>query len=618
MRHAALPLLLLTALAAPGCASSDDAPDGAPAPGEQAGASGASAGGAGPVAGGSSGASGKSGAGAAGAAPGGTGGSAGSSAPGAGGSAGSSAPGAGGSAGSSAPGAGGSAGSSAPGAGGSAGSSAPGAGGSAGGAGPGGAGGAGGSGGAGGGGAGGAPAGTTFRLGINYGHRNASWGDAEDGLLASQVGCNSARLKLPEAHLDKWGYEIEVGDMQSYAKNGLGDHIAFLIGATAPHSTAPGGTPDWQLDYYIPKDLHEPISLPDGTINPGNPWAAYVYKTVSTYKPYVKLWEVWNEPDWVPDYKTTLKWETDPPAKAELPRFNGSIFDYVRLLRVTREAALKADPEARIALGGIGYPSFLSAILRYTDDPAGGGVSPDHPAKGGDYFDVLNFHYYPLYTPGNSEAAADGFFAQRDAMAARLAAAGVTGKLWNATETGAPREALGGQPGGEAYARNYLLKVMSRAHEEGFLGVDWFILSDSAAPGSATDPYSLMGLYLDIKDLAATDQAVRTPSGVAYHTLGQLLGKAKSDPDGTAALALPASVGGGAYRLPDGRRAFVLWARPAAGAEEASASYALASDKPVTRHAWDDSATNAATVLSPQGGAIAIELGGSPEIFIEQ
>ena len=51
------------------------------------------------------------------------------------------------------------------------------------------------------------------------------------------------------------------------------------------------------------------------------------------------------------------------PKAADLPRFNGSIHDYVRMLRVTKEAATKADPAALIATGGIGYPTFLAALL---------------------------------------------------------------------------------------------------------------------------------------------------------------------------------------------------------------------------------------------------------------
>ena len=122
-----------------------------------------------------------------------------------------------------------------------------------------------------------------------------------------------------------WGYDIEVNDMKSYAQLGMGEHIAFMTTPIAAHSTAPGGIPSWQLEYYAPTNLYEPVFLADGNINPNNYWGAYVYKTVSTYKTWVHTWEIWNEPDWVPDWQVTQKWETEAPTKDELVRFNGSI-----------------------------------------------------------------------------------------------------------------------------------------------------------------------------------------------------------------------------------------------------------------------------------------------------
>ncbi len=316
-------------------------------------------------------------------------------------------------------------------------------------------------------------------------------------------------------------------------------------------------------------------------MNPGNSWAAYVQETVTTYKPWVRIWEVWNEPDWTPDYATTQNWATAAPTKADLPRFNGDIYDYVRMLRVTYAVTKKVDSTALVALGGIGYSTFLSALLRYTDNPADGSTSTDYPSKGDAYFDVLNFHYYPLYTPGNSDAAVDGMFTLRDQFQAELTKAHVTGKTWNATETGAPRYVFGTYPGGDDYAKNYILKVMLEAHVQGLLGLDWFLLADGAAVGASTDPYSYMGLYLNTTGLTATTDAVKTDTGVAYETLGKILKGAVVDGPATAALALPATLGGGAFVGADGRHLAALWARGASG-ETATATYALAATGPVT------------------------------------
>lgn len=452
-----------------------------------------------------------------------------------------------------------------------------------------------------------------FRRGINFGFRNPNFTDPDMAYLAAEAGCDSARLKLSEGHLDQWGYDIEAADMAAYAQLGMSRHVAFLIEPIAAHSTAPPDVQPWELAYYIPSNLYEPVTV-DGAINPNNYWAAYVYKTVDAYKDWVDLWEVWNEPDWVPDWQVTQTWATDPPLKEQLPRFGGSIFDYVRMLRVTTEAARLADPDARVALGGLGYPTFLSAILRYTDNPDQGKVSPEYPETGAAYFDVLNIHYYPLWTPGSSDAGVDGFFALRDAFAAVMDAAGVAPRPFHATETGAPRGSVMGAPGGEAYARNYFLKAMVRAQAEGFLGVDWFSLSDDEGDPGA---FGRMGLYFDVVALPNKEAGMRTPTGVAARTLGTLLAGAQADPAGTAALALPPALGGAAFRLPDDRRALVLWARAAGADESAAANYELVSDVDWLAHAWDHSATDMVVPRSPQGGVVALALSADPQVFLE-
>lgn len=457
-----------------------------------------------------------------------------------------------------------------------------------------------------------------FRYGVNFGHPNPNWGDPDDAFLSAEAGANSARLKLSEGHLETWGYDIEVADMNSYASLGMNEHIAFLSSPTAAHSTAPQGIPSWQLEYYAPTNLYEPVFLPDGKINPANYWGAYVYKTVQTYKPWVRIWEVWNEPDWVPDWQTSQKWETDPPTKAELVRFNGSIFDYVRMLRVSSEAAKAADPTARIALGGIGYPSFLSAILRYTDNPSGGAKSAEYPETGSAYFDVVSFHSYPVFGPGSSDEGVAGFLNLRNELGKRLNDAKTTGKSFVVTETGAPHLAVGGAPGGNEYAPNYLVKVMVAAQSVGIERVDWFSMSDAKPAGASTNSFDYMGLYLDVSMLGQTSAAVRTESGRAYRTLGKLLDGARFDITATATLGLPVAVDGKAFRLPDNRRALVLWAKTKGSSESASATLAIPTDKPMQIFGLEYGDTGAMEEQNPSEGSVMAQLGGTPRIYIEK
>lgn len=445
------------------------------------------------------------------------------------------------------------------------------------------------------------------------GHRNASWGDDKEATLSSRAGADSIRVKLPAAHFARWGYDIEEGDLGAYASLGMGHHIGFLIGSdSVEHSVAPAGSADWQNEYYIPKNLYEPIFLANGDVNPDNYWAAYVYQTVSTYKQWVPVWHVWNEPDWVGDWRVTQTWDTDAPQAADLPRFNGSIFDYVRMLRVAREAAKKADPAALIATGGVGYPSFLSAILRYTDNPAGGAVTSEYPAKGGAYIDVLDFHYYPVFSPKSSDASLDDFIASKDALAGVLSDAGVSVRGWNVSENGAPSAATTDYPGvgSPEYARNYLIKMYVGAQAHGIGGVDWFILSNGDA--GSDDAFTHMGLYEDIASLSTVDQATKTDSGTAYTTLTSVLAGASYDASATAALAAPAGVR--AYVFGAAPRNIVVWAATGAQGEAASASFDVSTETGFDVKAWN----GASSTLTPSGGKVTVALTGSPQFLIER
>lgn len=453
-----------------------------------------------------------------------------------------------------------------------------------------------------------------FRYGLNMGHRNPSWGDDREATLASLAGVRSLRVKLPAAHFATWGYDIEVGDIKTYASLEMADHIGFLIGSESVGLTvAPPGSADWQNEYYIPKNLYEPIFLPDGTVNPGNYWASYVYRTVDTYKSWVHVWHVWNEPDWVADWHVTETWKTEPPKAADLPRFNGSIFDYVRMLRVTREAARKADPKALIATGGIGYPTFLSAILRYTDNPNGGAVAPDYPEKGGAYVDVLDFHYYPIFSPKSSDASVDDFLASKDALAGVLDDAGIEVRGWNVSENGAPLAPTPEYPkvGSPEYARNYLIKMMTMAQAHAIGGVDWFILSNGE--DGSNDVFAHMGLYNDIVKLTEVGQATKTDIGKAYTTLHDVLSGAPYDDGATKALSLPAGVRGAAFAK-DGKRRIALWAVTPSTTEVASANVEIATTKGFDVYAWDGAKSSA----DASNGKVALALTGSPVLVIER
>ncbi len=452
-----------------------------------------------------------------------------------------------------------------------------------------------------------------FRFGINLGHPNPNLDDAAMSDLGAAAGVRSIRVKYPEYHFAQWGQEIEVGDAKHYAANGMSDHAAFLIGATRDHSTMPADKQDWELDYYIPRNLYEPIWLASGEINPANYFAAHLHATMKTYKDYAKYWEIWNEPDWVSDWQVTETWGTEPPTQAQLPRFNGSIFDYVRMLRIAYEVKEEVAPNTYVMTGGIGYASFLSAILRYTDNPDGGKVTDAYPNTGAAYFDIVSFHHYPhLVDDGSSDSGLASFEAHRDELYAELDAADVPEKGFMVTENGACRVALPDVASGPEYARNYLQKSMVWAKAKGFLGIDWFTLSDG---DKADDPFSHMGLYEDVSKLGAASDAVVDESGVAYQTVSDFLAGARLDIAGTAALGLPAAAHGYLF-VKDSKKIYVLWAKTDDD-ETVSVSANLSTSSSLTLHQWDEGPDATGTTLTPSEGGIQLTLGGSP-VFLSE
>ncbi len=461
------------------------------------------------------------------------------------------------------------------------------------------------------------PGSGAFRYGINAGYPNPAFNDQDLAGLAVRAGATSERVSLPEQHLAQWGYMIERADVEAYRSLGMGELVGFLTAPTRAHSTAPSSVPDSDVSLYIPQNLYEPITTSDGQINPNNYWASYVYQTVSIYGDRIKVWEIWNEPDWVSDWQVTERWATAAPTSADLPRFHGSVFDYVRMLRVSHEAARLADPSAKIATGGLGYPNFLDAVLRYTDEPKTGAIDADHPATGKAYIDVLSFHHYPIYTAGNSEAGVDGFLSQRQAFAKLVDAAGIHVD-WECTETGAPHVTLDSVPSGTDYARNYLMKVMTLAQTVGLGGVHWFVLSDAKAPGASTDPYAFMGLYQPVGTLDSPQKALLTDTGKAYKTLTTALAGSAYDAAGTAALALPSGARGAQFLSESGKRSLVLWAVPASGSENGALEIDIPSSNGFSELRWDASATGTSRDVPASAGSAHLVLDGIPTVFVEK
>jgi len=451
-----------------------------------------------------------------------------------------------------------------------------------------------------------------FRFGDNPGFYGSGIDRRESSQMSVAAGASSLRTTLPEYYLQKWGDAIEVDDYASYLPLGLGHHVCFLIGPSHEHSNAPSDAQDYELAHYSPKNLYEPIFNADGGVNPNNYWAAYVERVAKNYGQYLDMYEVWNEPDQVGgNWQVTEAWDKTPPNAKDLIWWNDSIFSYIRMLRITHEVVHEFDPDAAVTVGGIGYGTFLSALLRYTDEPKAGAVTAEYPNTAAKYLDILSFHYYPVFGGGTSDVGAEGLLAARDDYRDRLQAAGAGERQFVVTETGAPRYAVGGNVGGADYAANYLVKVMTLGHYEGLVGIDWFAQGDGAAIGASTDSFAYMGLYFDYSKAMQVSDAKLSPQGRAYAWLKGWLPNTAGDRSALAKLELPAAVRGAAFVTDSGRHLYVLWAHTATD-EAATATFSLPSAGTARLRTFSLENGESLATVEPSAGKIALSLTGMP------
>ncbi|MEL6941144.1 MAG: hypothetical protein AAFO82_00610, partial [Bacteroidota bacterium] len=215
-----------------------------------------------------------------------------------------------------------------------------------------------------------------FGFGINLGwHRG--WTDEQLADLAignpevgiEGVGINTLRPALPENFLEEWGYDIRVNTFKSHVQKGADQNVVFIGYPSEEHRSKEEYCPGIRSEMFA--NIYEPIwdgGLNGTPYNDENYYAAYVYELVIRYGDYIRFYEVWNEPDF-PKVTFLVQnrneernwWDNNPyPCDYEL---RAPIFQYIRILRITYEIVKTLDPEAYVAVGGLGKTAFLDAIM---------------------------------------------------------------------------------------------------------------------------------------------------------------------------------------------------------------------------------------------------------------
>ncbi len=465
------------------------------------------------------------------------------------------------------------------------------------------------------------------------------------------AGVKSLRPGLFEEFVEQWGYDVRVPAFEFYQSLGMGEHTVIVGFPSDEHRDPTQYCPGIQSELF--KNMYTPIwdGGANGTpYNDDNYYAAYLYKIVSLYKDYVRFWEIWNEPGF--DYTGGLGyaqpgspsnwWENNPnPCDYKL---RAPIFHYIRLLRISWEVIKTIDPDAYVVVSGTGYPSFLDAILRNTDNPTDGSVTTEFPLKGGAYFDVMGYHSYPHFDGGvrewsnaindwiysrHSDGAVDGVLKTKETYQNLLAEYGYDGvtypeKHWIITEINLPRKSFPdpidpdeNYLGSAEAQRNFMIKAMTACMANDILQMQVYKLAEDTYFENAYSEFDLMGLYKRLNYNNLYFQQLND-EGIAHKTASDILFGKTFDPVRTAQLNLNANTGGGAFKDADGNFTYVLWAKTLTDqSEAATVTYSFPAGlgiQNLLKCEWNASQTHAA-VSVPSAN---IPLTGTPVFLTER
>jgi hypothetical protein len=479
-----------------------------------------------------------------------------------------------------------------------------------------------------------------FGFGSNMGYYPPH-SDEQIANFAAAIGVKTMRPALFEHFLDFWGYDIRIDAFKHYESLGMKDNVCFLGYPSKEHR---------ENKVYCGKDtsamfanMYEPIwdNGENGTpVNDKNYYALYVYKTVKTYGKWVKFWEIWNEPDYATTYKTEMApglpgawWNTNPdPCEYAL---HAPIQHYIRMLRISYEVIKSLDPTAYVALGGIGFPSFLDVLLRQSDNPNGGGRTPQYPLNGGAYFDVVSYHVYPHIDNSvrewsdkingfqhfrHSDRAVQGVFKKKKNFEDVLNKYGYNGKTFPKkqfiiTESNIPAKVKGEFMGSYEAQRNFLLKALIKSQVNGLLQFHPYSIGEIVSAEKMENEFDLMGMYYPLTNTPVKD-CHPTQQGWANKTISTLLSGYIYDSLETNRLNLTPDIDGAAFRKKNENTiVYCLWAKTKNDqSEQTSAVYSfpdLLSIIQVQRMDWSFSTTGDVKIIDSK----LIVLTGAPTFY---
>jgi len=495
-----------------------------------------------------------------------------------------------------------------------------------------------------------------FRPGMNPGYYGGNWNDylltdiagGNPAAGAEGAGVRAFRSTLPESFALTYDYPTWGNIYDYYEAMGMKDNTMIVGFAHKDHADPVQYCPGVQSDMFA--NLYEPIfdgGLNGTPINENNYFARYMWNLMEEVGDHVKFWEIWNEPGF--DYTGAFGWR-DPgtpgnwwennPEPCDY-KLQAPIFHFVRTMRVAYAVVKTHSPDDYVVLSGVGYESFLDAVLRNTDNPNDGSVTSDYPLGGGAYFDVMGFHSYPHFDGSmrewdnsiggfayyrHSDRGIEGFLNKRAIREANLANYGYDGitypeKQWMITEYNVPNVSYP-TPGNESVAlfgsydgaRNFIMKSYIAALQEDLIQIHPYQIAERETAANADDSFDQMGFFENLNVQTPFNQQI-VEQGIGYKTTTALLYESEYDAARTAQMNLPSNIKGGAFVNSLGQHTYVLWARTSVDmSETASASYSFPSSMGVgslEKRIWDYGNTGSVSTINSQN----ISLDGAPAFF---
>ncbi len=470
-----------------------------------------------------------------------------------------------------------------------------------------------------------------FRPGINLGYfpglNNENLADLAAGNEANNVqglGAKSIRTGIFNEFTEVWGYDFLEETYDYFDARGLKENTVIVGFPAAWQRDQTFHCPDKQSTMFA--NIYDPIfdNGENGTpVNDNNYLALYLYKLVTRYQDHVRFWEIWNEPG--SDLPTGFQvgwrqpgtpgnwWDNNPDPCDNI--LHAPISHYVRTLRVAYEVIKSVDPDAYVSVAGFGYPAFLDAVLRNTDNPVDGSPTAEYPLGGGAYFDVFGNHAYPHFDGSttnfdegrferHSDRAADGIVTRRVEFEEVLANYGYDGNTYPLkpsiiTEMNVPRKRFGDNLGGIDVQTNYIIKAFIKAKTNDVYVIHPYNMIERDDYDTAESEFGVMGMYERFDTPGAQ---VPTGEAIAYKTSSDLLYNTTYDEAQTTAMQVPAGVRGHAFRTMDGNYIYALWAETTIDLSEAASEvYSFPANLNVGNLElirWDYSQTEASSLIS--------------------